>query len=128
MDERLLQRERVSRRHIDEKLLGESLRHSWRATIASSPKIDSDVARALRTIVAGRVAKQHWRHAFDDDRFRGYTTVGPHRDDVELSLEGRDARRQASQGEQRSLALALRLAGHELVRRATRRRSITPAR
>jgi DNA replication and repair protein RecF len=54
--------------------------------------------------------------SFDDDRFRGYTTVGPHRDDIDLSLEGRDARRQASQGEQRSLALALRLAGHELVR------------
>ena len=54
--------------------------------------------------------------AFDDDRFRGHTTVGPHRDDVGVSLDGRDARRQASQGEQRSLALALRLAGHELVR------------
>lgn len=54
--------------------------------------------------------------SFNDDRFRGYTTVGPHRDDVGLSLDGRDARRQASQGEQRSLALAIRLAGHELVR------------
>jgi DNA replication and repair protein RecF len=52
----------------------------------------------------------------NDDRFRGYTTVGPHRDDVRLALDGRDARRQASQGEQRSLALALRLAGHEVVR------------
>jgi DNA replication and repair protein RecF len=55
--------------------------------------------------------------ANEADRFRGYTTVGPHRDDVALVLGGRDARRQASQGEQRSLALALRLAGHELVRR-----------
>jgi DNA replication and repair protein RecF len=55
--------------------------------------------------------------AYDDDRFRGHTTLGPHRDDVALILDGRDARRQASQGEQRSLALALRLAGHELVRR-----------
>ncbi|MFY9782127.1 MAG: DNA replication/repair protein RecF [Acidimicrobiales bacterium] len=55
--------------------------------------------------------------ASSDDRFRGYTTIGPHRDDIELSLEGRDARRQASQGEQRSLALALRLAGHELVQK-----------
>jgi len=54
--------------------------------------------------------------SFADDRLRGYTTVGPHRDDLELTLEGRDARRQASQGEQRSLALALRLGGHELVR------------
>ncbi|MHB8379273.1 MAG: DNA replication/repair protein RecF [Acidimicrobiales bacterium] len=54
--------------------------------------------------------------SFNDDRFRGYTTVGPHRDDVQFSLDGRDVRRQASQGEQRSLALAVRLAGHELVR------------
>ncbi len=61
--------------------------------------------------------------SFSDDRFRGYTTVGPHRDDVSLSLEGRDARRQASQGEQRSLALALRLAGHELVHQ---RRGVDP--
>ncbi len=54
--------------------------------------------------------------ARDDDRFRGFTTVGPHRDDLRLTLDGRDTRRQASQGEQRSLALALRLAGHELIR------------
>lgn len=53
--------------------------------------------------------------AFPEDRARGFTTIGPHRDDLELSLEGRDARRQASQGEQRSFALALRLGGHELV-------------
>lgn len=56
--------------------------------------------------------------ALGDDLHRGYTTIGPHRDDLVLHLDGRDARRQASQGEQRSLALALRLAGHELVRRA----------
>ena len=57
------------------------------------------------------------RDVFDDDRMRGHTTLGPHRDDVALSLAGRDTRHQASQGEQRSLALALRLAGHELVQR-----------
>lgn len=50
-----------------------------------------------------------------DDRFRGHTTIGPQRDDMAVTLDGRDARRQASQGEQRSLALALRLAGHQLV-------------
>jgi DNA replication and repair protein RecF len=70
----------------------------------------------------GELAKALER-ASDDDRYRGYTTLGPHRDDVGLSLEGRDVRRQASQGEQRSLALALRLAGHELVRR---RRGVDP--
>ncbi len=56
------------------------------------------------------------KKSFHDDRFRGHSTVGPQRDDIVLRLSGRDARRQASQGEQRSLALALRLAGHELVR------------
>jgi DNA replication and repair protein RecF len=54
--------------------------------------------------------------SLNDDRFRGHTTVGPHRDDIAITLDGRDARRQASQGEQRSLALALRLGGHELVK------------
>lgn len=54
----------------------------------------------------------------DDDRFRGHTTIGPQRDDITLRLNGRDARRQASQGEQRSLALALRLGGHALVQRS----------
>ncbi len=58
-----------------------------------------------------------------DDLYRGYSTVGPHRDDVVFHLDGRDTRRQASQGEQRSLALAVRLAGHDLVRRE---RALTP--
>jgi DNA replication and repair protein RecF len=56
-----------------------------------------------------------------DDVRRGVSTVGPHRDDVGLHLAGRDARTQASQGEQRSLALALRLAIHERVTEVRRR-------
>ncbi len=63
------------------------------------------------------------RRALSDDVRRGYSSVGPHRDDIVLRLDARDARRQASQGEQRSLALALRLAGHELVQRERR---VTP--
>jgi DNA replication and repair protein RecF len=46
---------------------------------------------------------------------RGLTLAGPHRDDCALSLHGLDARSHASQGEQRTLALALRLAGHRLI-------------
>ena len=53
--------------------------------------------------------------ARSDDVRRGVTTVGPHRDDLDLLLSGRDARSQASQGEQRCVALALRLAVHQLV-------------
>jgi DNA replication and repair protein RecF len=60
---------------------------------------------------------QALRDSFRDDVYRGYSTIGPQRDDVRLTLDNRDSRRQASQGEQRSLALAVRLAGHELIRR-----------
>lgn len=55
------------------------------------------------------------RSARSHDLRRGVTTVGPHRDDLEVLLHGLPARTHASQGEQRSLALALRLAAHELV-------------
>jgi DNA replication and repair protein RecF len=50
-----------------------------------------------------------------DDVRRGVSTVGPHRDDVELFIDGLPARTHASQGEQRTLALALRLGAHRLV-------------
>ena len=79
-------------------------------TLAYEPSFDEDLASALR--LAQRA-----------DYFRGHSTVGPHRDDMSIFLDGRDARRQASQGEQRSMALALLLAGDALVRE---RRSITP--
>lgn len=57
--------------------------------------------------------------ALEDERQtdirRGVTSVGPHRDELALSLDGLASRTEASQGEQRTLALALRLAGHLLV-------------
>jgi DNA replication and repair protein RecF len=59
------------------------------------------------------------RRARADDVRRGVCTVGPHRDDVVLSIEGRPARTHASQGEQRTLALALRLAAHHVVTEET---------
>ena len=50
---------------------------------------------------------------------RGVTTVGPHRDELAMSIGGLPSRTHASQGEQRTLALALRLAGHRLVTERT---------
>ena len=57
--------------------------------------------------------------ARDADLRRGVTTVGPHRDEVAFSLDGLPARTHASQGEQRSLALALRLAVHRAITAAS---------
>jgi DNA replication and repair protein RecF len=50
-----------------------------------------------------------------DDVRRGSSTVGPHRDELDLFINGLPARTHASQGEQRTLALALRLGAHRLV-------------
>ena len=54
-----------------------------------------------------------------DDVRRGVSTVGPHRDDVDLVINGMPARTHASQGEQRTLALALRLGAHRLITERT---------
>ena len=50
-----------------------------------------------------------------EDVRRGMTGVGPQRDDLVMFINGLAARTQASQGEQRSVALSLRLAGHAVV-------------
>lgn len=50
-----------------------------------------------------------------DDVRRGVSTVGPHRDDVDVFIGGLPARTHASQGEQRTMALALRLGAHRMV-------------
>lgn len=47
------------------------------------------------------------------------TTVGPHRDDVELLLDERPAEAFGSEGQQRSLALALKLAQARAIREGT---------
>ncbi len=46
---------------------------------------------------------------------RRVTSVGPHRDEPVLLLDGHDVRLHGSQGEQRTTALALRLAVHQAV-------------
>ncbi len=63
----------------------------------------AETMRAALAALAGR------------ERERGTTLVGPHRDEWALTLAGLESRSQASQGEQRTLALALRLASHRAV-------------
>lgn len=50
-----------------------------------------------------------------EDLRRGTSLVGPHRDDVLVMLNGAPSRSHASQGEQRTLALSLRLGVHLLL-------------
>ena len=55
--------------------------------------------------------------ARSDDVRRGVTTVGPHRDDLAITLAGRDTRAYASQGQQRTAVVAIKLAEAQVVGR-----------
>jgi DNA replication and repair protein RecF len=65
--------------------------------------------------IANRLAERLASRSSRDGE-RGYTSVGPHMDDLILSLDGRDARHFASQGQQRALVLALKVAEIENLR------------
>ena len=71
--------------------------------------VEGEVAALEARLLAGLQARA------EDDLARGVTTLGPHRDELCIGLDGREARTHASQGEQRTLALGLRLAAHRLV-------------
>ncbi len=51
----------------------------------------------------------------DRDIFQGTTTVGPHRDDMNFQIEGKDLRKYGSQGQKRTAALSLKMAEIEIV-------------
>lgn len=102
-----------------------------RATLVA--RIAPHVAEAYERLAGGATAvdleyEPGWRHsglaaalaaARTTDVRRGVSTVGPHRDELSLSINGLPARTHASQGEQRTLALALRLGAHGLVAERT---------
>lgn len=54
-----------------------------------------------------------------EDSFAGFTTVGPHRDDLIVKLDGISAKSFGSQGQQRSCALSLKMAEGFVIRELT---------
>lgn len=73
-------------------------------------------------LLSYRKSAEHLREALaagrQDDLLTGHTGVGPHRDDIEISIDGRPARAFASQGQKRSAVLSLKLAEAKLLNRA----------
>ncbi len=56
-----------------------------------------------------------WKESLEKDRVLQRTTVGIHRDDIKLLLNGEEAKRYASQGQLKSIVLALKLAQYALI-------------
>lgn len=52
----------------------------------------------------------------ETDMFTSTTSVGPHRDDMSFNINGIPARSFGSQGQKRSIALSLKLAGAEVIK------------
>jgi DNA replication and repair protein RecF len=70
---------------------------------------ESELAAQLGEILERRLPR---------DLERGYTSAGPHMDDLLLGLDARGARLYASQGQQRAIVLALKVAEIENLRHA----------
>jgi DNA replication and repair protein RecF len=84
-----------------------SLAWSYRSTWG--PR-DVEDFESLRAALLGALAD---RRAKDMDVRT--TTLGPHRDEPDLLLDGRPTRTRASQGEQRTAALALRIGAYRII-------------
>jgi len=109
----------------DEELVavGSQIADSRRSAVAELAPL---AARHHQAIAAGEGLRMSYIGPPDDlaeavqkssnlDVRRGVTGVGPHRDDLLLEVGGRDARAFASQGQQRTLVVSLKLAEADLV-------------
>ena len=62
---------------------------------------------------------ENLKNSRKEDIFSKTTTVGPHRDDLEILINNVSARSFGSQGQQRSCALALKLGESEIIKKVT---------
>jgi DNA replication and repair protein RecF len=82
------------------------------AGVRTADADEAELASRLAGALGARLAR---------DRERGFTSAGPHADDVALALGGKGARFYGSQGQQRALVLALKIAEIENLRSTLRR-------
>lgn len=82
---------------------GEEARLAYQSSLAGGEA-------SLRELLDG--ARRH-------DEIVKHTSVGPHRDDIEMTLDGMPVRRTGSQGQCKTFTIALRLAQYEFLSRAT---------
>jgi DNA replication and repair protein RecF len=63
-------------------------------------------------------------NSLPEDLRRGSTSIGPHRDDLTVLLDGKEARSYASQGQQRTAVVSLKLAEASLIQARTGERPV----
>ncbi len=89
------------------------VQESYEAISASNNvRVGMTIITEWRSQDGGKGMRETLHTSRQHDAARGTTTTGPYRDELRLTIDGLPSRSQVSQGEQRSLAIALRLAGH----------------
>ena len=81
-------------------------------------KIEYVTACDYITAPEGReILYKQFHHHREKDIYAGFMTIGPHRDDLEFYINGTDAKKYGSQGQQRTIALSLKLAEIRIAKR-----------
>ena len=83
-----------------------------------------ETARMEYVSRANQPLRQQLSDARQNDKYAQYTTVGPHKDDLELTIGDFQVKRFGSQGQQKTFVLALKLAQFEYLYRHTGRKPI----
>lgn len=103
--------------------------HAKRKTLieALAPRVESGYAAlsgdrgrveiAYRSELNDTPFDELLRSAAERDRVMQHTTVGIHRDDIRMKIDGHPLRKYGSQGEQKSFLVALKLAQFEIIER-----------
>ena len=86
--------------------------HRETLLLAYQPNLPDADAEQLARAMRERLAEN-----LERDLYRGFTSVGPHRDDVLMMLDGTDVRVYGSQGQQRTTVLSLKLSEIEIVKK-----------
>lgn len=63
---------------------------------------------------------QQWRDSYGQDKVLGHTTIGPHKDDLEMLISGTLIRKIGSQGQNKTFMVALKVAQFVLLSRLHR--------
>ena len=109
------------RRRILDRLL--PIASNWQEHLSNS-KEKLTITYLPGSKLEGEESERLWRESIErqllemrsDEQVTGNCRVGPHRDDVHFLINGVDARRFGSAGQQRTIVLALKLAELELIK------------
>ena len=81
--------------------------------------LDSDIEECTDRESVRAQYEKVFSESLDREIAAGVSLYGPHRDDIEIKINGQSARSFASQGQQRSIVLSLKLAEGEVIKETT---------